>query len=616
MKKKKGFTLVEVLATLVVLSILLLIAVPSVKGLINKFNKGYYHTLEGTLKAAAIDYYADHKEDKPQVLGEQKKLTSDNLKEYLDGKLKDKQKNVIDSNNAYAIVIREDYTKYKYYGCIKTGDYESPSEQCQPQGEFLSYEKKHKKILPIYYKEYQQLMNDYNNGNILIDLTAILHKKGESIPVSPVKYEITGNGTANNLKEAETKLLETVYGTDFKNIDNQKKLDEAIQGKVNNKYEVDYIYNYRGVKKTVYKISLDESETNPEIEATISSGDNKGYQLNVSKKNDINADWNTDGGVTAIIKQINTNNNTIVRYYCNGSLCGANKDKAKNGSITINYKNNYEVVEVYGETTNGTLSNKLSYGIKTDTIKPEFGTIIKKKSHEWKDLNYNDEKNKKEYTNNKDVTTYDVDKNYWYKGYVLFKMKDIKIGVSTQNGTICSDSRFDGKDFGPFNTFRRVHSEGITTITCKLTNKAGISSDEKIYKIKLDRTPPDIISYGFGAVNCGGHAWGFSIKYKDVSGATAAIKKFYSSDSCRVGTYKWQTSPAVSGPSDENFVNKTQTYFSDCRENQKPKMQFKLTDKVGLTTTQTVGTSGTRNWNTESTKGTACSGSKWWNATD
>ena len=59
-KKEKGFTLTEVLATLVILGILIAIAIPSVSKLQEKFKKDYYKELEGTVLASAKTYFKDN----------------------------------------------------------------------------------------------------------------------------------------------------------------------------------------------------------------------------------------------------------------------------------------------------------------------------------------------------------------------------------------------------------------------------------------------------------------------------------------------------------------------------------------------------------------------------
>ena len=78
-KKKRGFTLVELLATITILSVVMIIAIPSVTKLIKKFGDNYYKTLEESIKLAGIDYFTDHKKEIPKYVGETSIITIDNF---------------------------------------------------------------------------------------------------------------------------------------------------------------------------------------------------------------------------------------------------------------------------------------------------------------------------------------------------------------------------------------------------------------------------------------------------------------------------------------------------------------------------------------------------------
>ena len=65
MKNNKGFTLTEILATLVIIGIIVAIAIPSFNKLSKQFEKDYYNSLEDTILASAKNYYKDHPEERP-----------------------------------------------------------------------------------------------------------------------------------------------------------------------------------------------------------------------------------------------------------------------------------------------------------------------------------------------------------------------------------------------------------------------------------------------------------------------------------------------------------------------------------------------------------------------
>ncbi len=106
MKKNKGFTLVELLAVIVVLAIILAIAIPSVLGLISKSKKDNYTTQVGLIKNAAKLYVAE------------KGLTSDNISlsvaDLISG-------NLLDSNIKNP-VTNEPFNTGMNISIIKTGN--------------------------------------------------------------------------------------------------------------------------------------------------------------------------------------------------------------------------------------------------------------------------------------------------------------------------------------------------------------------------------------------------------------------------------------------------------------------------------------------------------------
>lgn len=123
MKNKKGFTLTEILATIVILGIILAIAVPSYNALSKKFEKEYYDKLEGSVLAAAKSYWKDNPDKRPKEYLESGKIALndlitnkyiDSVKEYrdkFDSQLSEKYK------NGYALIIK-DKDGYDYAVCL------------------------------------------------------------------------------------------------------------------------------------------------------------------------------------------------------------------------------------------------------------------------------------------------------------------------------------------------------------------------------------------------------------------------------------------------------------------------------------------------------------------
>lgn len=118
MKNKKGFTLTEILATIVILGVILAIAVPSYNALSKKFEKEYYDKLDKSVLAAAKSYWKDNPDKRPKEL-----LKSDHI--MLDDLIKKKHiENVTEYRSkkglkGYIIIINVGNGKYDYKTCIK-----------------------------------------------------------------------------------------------------------------------------------------------------------------------------------------------------------------------------------------------------------------------------------------------------------------------------------------------------------------------------------------------------------------------------------------------------------------------------------------------------------------
>lgn len=91
MKNKKGFTLIEILATIVVLSVIILIAVPTYNTLSSKSKTRIYNTKLDSIKTSA-EFYAKDKEDGGE------NITSVNVGTLLDEGYLDKEDTCVGSS--------------------------------------------------------------------------------------------------------------------------------------------------------------------------------------------------------------------------------------------------------------------------------------------------------------------------------------------------------------------------------------------------------------------------------------------------------------------------------------------------------------------------------------
>ena len=117
MKNKNGFTLIEVLATVIILAILMLFAVPQVYKYISKGKNNYYRSLEKEASVAAIDYMQDYRVLLPKQVGHVSEI---NISDLVDFKYIDEIKDENgDKCGGKVIVEKTKKDSYEYYACLE-----------------------------------------------------------------------------------------------------------------------------------------------------------------------------------------------------------------------------------------------------------------------------------------------------------------------------------------------------------------------------------------------------------------------------------------------------------------------------------------------------------------
>lgn len=118
MKNKKGFTLTEILATIVILGVILAIAVPSYNALSKKFEKEYYDKLDKSVLAAAKSYWKDNPDRRPKELLKSNYIALDDLikEKHIENVTEYRSKKGLEG---YIIIINVGNGKYDYKTCIK-----------------------------------------------------------------------------------------------------------------------------------------------------------------------------------------------------------------------------------------------------------------------------------------------------------------------------------------------------------------------------------------------------------------------------------------------------------------------------------------------------------------
>ena len=129
MKKKKGFTLIEIIATIVILGIMSVIAIASVNGIIQKGKDEHYKAIEENSKLATESYVQTNRDELPKNIGEKKKIPLRTLveKNYIEAP-EDYYNKQCNLDNSYVIVYKYSKTGYSYTTYLDCPSYNNKEE--------------------------------------------------------------------------------------------------------------------------------------------------------------------------------------------------------------------------------------------------------------------------------------------------------------------------------------------------------------------------------------------------------------------------------------------------------------------------------------------------------
>ena len=133
-RNKKGFTLVEILATIIILGLLVTLGYVSVRNVLNKSHDNYYKSQEDMLILAGREYFADYRSELPEEVGGTATVT---LKKLIDEKyidpIKDRNENNCDFNASSVTVQKINEKDYQYYATLKCSDYLTDKDEASPK---------------------------------------------------------------------------------------------------------------------------------------------------------------------------------------------------------------------------------------------------------------------------------------------------------------------------------------------------------------------------------------------------------------------------------------------------------------------------------------------------
>ncbi len=130
---RRAFTLIEMLATIIILGLLVSLVYISVRSVLDRGNDSYYNSQENMLILAGREYFADYRSKLPKEIGETSTVPAKTLidESYIDP-IKDKDGNDCDFVNSGVTVQKITEKDYQYYSILKCSNYETEKDKEKP----------------------------------------------------------------------------------------------------------------------------------------------------------------------------------------------------------------------------------------------------------------------------------------------------------------------------------------------------------------------------------------------------------------------------------------------------------------------------------------------------
>ena len=302
----KGFSLIELLATIVILGVLVSLAYMGVSTILNKKDESYYNAQKDMLNLAGKEYFVDYREKLPKDIGATATVKLKTLidEKYIDP-IKDKNGNDCNYEESFVTVQKITEKDYQYYTTLICEDYQITTDKTKPVIEFSPNTKSTTKTITI-------KMSITDNESVA-SYRYVIEKDGEIYKDSNyLSYtgEVTINLTEEGLYEISGYALDT----------NGNK-----QTKRSGKYSIN-----AGIDCSLVKFTSNVNEetwTNEDISVEIEVPDNT-YKWELSKRVDGGTYTTIDSFVGATNKTytLNTegkNQLKLLLYDNDGNSCVA-----------------------------------------------------------------------------------------------------------------------------------------------------------------------------------------------------------------------------------------------------------------------------------------------------
>ena len=123
MKKKNGFTIIELLSVIVLLAIIMMIAVPSITGMIERAGDTYYSSLEEIIALSGKEYFTENRALLPKTQGAKERIDIAQL--VTQKKIEQPVSSEGEICSGYVEVTRNNKDEMEYKACLKCRLYQT-----------------------------------------------------------------------------------------------------------------------------------------------------------------------------------------------------------------------------------------------------------------------------------------------------------------------------------------------------------------------------------------------------------------------------------------------------------------------------------------------------------
>ena len=318
MKNNKGFTMVEVLAAIVIMGLLTAIAIVSVSTILDKAEKNHYETQQKNMIMAAQSYAQDNRNVLPKEIGSSKIIMLRELqnRKYI-GDVLDRSKiscnnGTLDEEGSYVEIFRYSKDGYSYRPYLKCRQYETAKEEYGGEGPTITLNVDENYNNPSFTFDIEDETGKIISYSYVIYKYDVLVKDSGSVPVSRVKKVEDKKVSLEELVPGKFKIVLTatnMYGKTSTKTATSDILDENGPECINKQGESTTWSNIPGLTITVGCSDTSGSGCSREIFSQYITEETRTISIEISDKlgNKTPCEVNTYIDRTAPSKPIITN---------------------------------------------------------------------------------------------------------------------------------------------------------------------------------------------------------------------------------------------------------------------------------------------------------------------